>query len=106
MADPDEIDATMIPALRPHVAAELLDGEAVLYDEWTGKVVVLYPSGSMAMQLIDGETTIGDIGEAIAEATAAAPHAVTEDIIAFTRMLAEVGVLEGYEPVPASQSPP
>lgn len=106
MSDRGDIDATLAPELRPEVSAVVLDGEAVLYDEWTGRVHLLNPSGSVALQLLDGETTIGEIGAALAEATGADEIEVTGDVIAMTRMLAEVGVLVGFDPLPIQQSPP
>ena len=98
------IDARTAPAPRPSVATEVLDGDVVLHDEATGQVHLLNPSASVVWQLLDGETTIEEIAEAIADASGVDFGQVSSDTIDLVRMLGRLGVLAEIDP--AAVEPP
>jgi hypothetical protein len=98
------IDATFAPEPWPWIASAILDGEAVLYDEDTGRVHVLNRSGTIAWQLLDGVSTIEQIGTDIADALGAEPVDIISNIIDLVRMLATLGVIIGFDP--AAIEPP
>jgi hypothetical protein len=106
MTDIDAIDVDFVPAPWEWIASVVLDGEAVLYDEATGRVHQLNGSGTIVWQLLDGGTSVGDIAGAIAEASGVDADAVTFDVVSLVRMLADLGVLVGYEPRPVLAAAP
>jgi len=98
------IDAHFAPAPWPWVASVELDGEVVLYDEDTGRVHLLNESASIVWQLLDGESTIEQIGRDVAGAAGVEPLEVISQVIDLVRMLAGVGVIRGFDP--AAIEPP
>jgi hypothetical protein len=107
MAELDTIDVDFVATPWAWIASVVLDGEAVLYDETTGRVHLLNETGSIVWQLLDGASSVGDIATAIAEAAEADVDAVTFDVVSLVRMLADLGVLVGFEPRPVlSAAPP
>jgi hypothetical protein len=106
-SDLDVIDTEFAAEPWPWIASVVLDREVVLYDETNGRVHVLNESGSIVWQLLDGDSTIADIGRAIAEATEGDIEAITSDVLFLVRMLADLGALSGFEPRSAAwPSPP
>lgn len=104
MTDHSLIDVSFAPAVAPSISAVLLDGEAVLYDEQSGRVHHLNPSGTIVWQLLDGRTTIAEIAAAIAEAAGANEDVVLADSIGLVQMLGQLGVIAGIDP--AAIEPP
>jgi hypothetical protein len=97
MVELRSIDAHFAPAPWPWVASAVLDGEAVLYDEDTGRVHLLNESASIVWQLLDGESTIEAIGRDVAAAVGADALLVISQVIDLVRMLAELGVIVGFD---------
>lgn len=104
MAEHVTIDRAFVAEPWDRIAATELDGEVVLYDEQTGRVHVLNHSGAVVWQLLDGTASVGEIAAAIAEASGGDLDAVTFDVLALVRMLADLGVLVGFDP--AEVEPP
>lgn len=97
MPERADIDASFVADAWPWISSVVLDGQVVLFDETTGRVHLLNDSGSIAWQLFDGRTPLGEIAATIAEAAGAEPHAVLYDIVAFTRVMADLGSLVGFD---------
>jgi hypothetical protein len=104
MSDSGVVDADLKPAPWPWISAVVLDGEAVLYDEHTGRVHHLNPSGTIVWRLLDGEATIAEIAAAIAEAAGAEVDVVVADVVGLVTMLGQLGVIVGIDP--AAVEPP
>lgn len=107
LSDLDAIDTHFAAEPWPWVASVELDGEVVLYNETNGRVHLVNDSGSLVWQLLDGATTVAEIGDAIAEATGGDVDVITYDVLSLVRMLADLGVIVGFDPKPvASVAPP
>lgn len=98
MANVATIGPTTAPAPRDHVASVVLDGESVLWDAHTGAVHLLNPSASAVWLLLDGNSTVDEIAEAIAMASRAPRDVVVTDVVGLVRMFAGLGILVGFEP--------
>jgi hypothetical protein len=104
MTDTATIDATFVPDPWPWITAVELDGEEVLFNGSNGRVHLLDRPGSLAWQLFDGQTSVATASMLIAEAVGADVDVVRADVIALVRMLADLGLLVGFEP--AAVEPP
>ena len=95
MIHPDEIDGSFSPRPRSGVAAVELDGEAVLYDEATGRTNLLNPTATAVWFCFDGSGTIDEVVADVAAAFGASVHQVRQDVLGLARELGRQGFLEG-----------
>jgi thiol-disulfide isomerase/thioredoxin len=97
MPAPDAIDGGFVP--RRHAAAlEIAVGNEVVV--MRGLAHALNPTATLVWQCFDGEGTIDEIVSDLAEATGADRDVIENDVLALTRQLAEVGLLDGVAGVP------
>ena len=88
------------PTPRRAVAAEtlLLDDEALLLDPRTDRIHQLNPQASVIWSVLDGEGTVGDLVDDLADAFAVSPDVVRDDVHRLVEQLAAFDLLEGSEP--------
>lgn len=92
---PDDIDASFVPRRRDRIATAELDGEAVLYDEDSGRIHALDTIATVVWSCFDGTASVRSIAEGLAGAFAADWVVVENDVLALVRQLGSEGVLAG-----------
>lgn len=88
-------DACFVPA---DVVAAELDGEIVLYNPQDHRIHHLDRTGSIVWQLLDGEATLGELADDIADAFGAPVDVVEADLRALFEELHGEGLLADSEP--------
>lgn len=84
-------DSTPVPW--PLLAVEELDDDLVVFDDVTGTLTRLNRQAALVWRLLDGTTSLADIGAALAEATGAPAAAVVRDVVEVARALERDGLL-------------
>jgi len=82
------------------VRFRILDGEAVVIRQGAAEVLGLDPVGSRILELLEGELTIEEVVDLLAEEFDAARAELESDAAAFLAELAEAGVIEAVETRP------
>lgn len=77
------------PTWHPQVAAQIVDDEAVIVLADAGEIVVLNAVGTRVWELSDGQHTIQQIVDAIADEFQVAPEQAREDVAEFLESLAQ-----------------
>jgi len=99
-------------AVRPKVRDDLtvveLDGEAVVYDEATGRLHRLNPTATIIFRLCDGTSTIREMAEDISSAFPVAASEVEQQIRVLLRDFRRKGFLAANSPggFPRAPTPP
>jgi hypothetical protein len=84
----DDVDLEACPRIAEHLRVEALDNRVLVYDPNGGMIVELNRTGGLVVQLCDGERSVAEIRDALAEAY---PDAATQ-------IGAEVpGIIDGLE---------
>lgn len=96
--EPQDIDGSFVPAVRPEIGATDVAGELLIYDAGTGAASVLDPVGATVWSSFDGQRTLADISDELAQAYGAPADVVAHDVLALARSLAEAALLVGFEP--------
>ncbi len=91
----EDIDLAFVPVPAERIAGVELDDRSVLIDGATGLVHVLDPIGSVVWRCLDGVVALEVLADELAEAFGASPEVVRQDLLALTRTLARLGLLEG-----------
>jgi len=95
----DEIGLDFAPTRRDNVLIKELDGELILVNrEDDDSVHVLNPSGAVIWNCFDGEGTLGDIADDLAEVFEQPVDEIREDVLEITRWIGEEGLLVGVVP--------
>lgn len=92
---PESVDASFVPRLRDSVAAAELDGEAVLFNEGTGRLHALNTIATFVWSCVDGIASVQAIAEELADAFHADYAVVENDVLGLVRRLGAEGMLMG-----------
>lgn len=84
------------PARGDRVYAVVLDGEAVLLDERENRLHLLNHTATLLWQLYDGVATLDELAGEISDELQLDRDAVSQDLVAVTRHLAEEGLLADH----------
>jgi hypothetical protein len=98
MIRPVDIDGAFVARRSTEVASVVLDGEAVLYDEWHRCIHVLNPTATVLWFLLDGADPLDELIADMADAYEEDPDVVRTDVLTTTRELGRLGLLEGVVP--------
>jgi PqqD family protein of HPr-rel-A system len=90
--------AAMKPKRRDDLAIVELDGEAVIYDETSGKLHHLNPSATIVFSLCDGSGTVKDLAAEISAALDLQPSEVERQIRSVLKEFRAEGLLESRVP--------
>jgi hypothetical protein len=77
---------------RPGLASVEIDGEVVLYDGGQQRLHRLNPSATILWTCLDGQSTLADIAQDVAEVLAADAGGVLIDVLAAAEQLTEQGL--------------
>lgn len=103
--DRDPIGPGFVPRPRGTVAWEVLDGEAVLYEEDSGTVHLLDELGTIVWRCFDGESDLAGVVDDLAAAFEVDRDRVESDVLALAADLEQRGLLAGVEPEPGQGGP-
>ena len=92
---PDSIDGGFRPRRREAVASVVLDGEAVLFDGTNGHSHLLNPIASIVWQTLDGEASIDELVDELADLYRADRTTIRADVLTLTQELGRQGLLHG-----------
>ncbi|HJQ22592.1 MAG TPA: PqqD family protein [Blastocatellia bacterium] len=84
---------TDYPTLHPQVALQTIDGLAVMVLADSGEVLVLNPTGTRIVELLDGKRSLGEVADAIESEYAVTAEAARRDVESFLKTLREAGAL-------------
>lgn len=101
--DGDPVGPEFVPRPRGTVAWEVLDGEAVLYEEDSGTVHLLDELGTIVWRCFDGESDLATVVGDLADAFDVDRDRVEADVLALVADLGERGLLAGVEPDPGQE---
>ena len=104
-AAPETIDARFVPEFDGPVSLIPVKDEAVLFNEADGHLHQLDVIAALVCRCFDGEATIADIVQDLAEAFSADVAVVEADVLALCRGLGEQGLLRGIAGVPRVEEP-
>jgi PqqD family protein of HPr-rel-A system len=90
--------AVMKPKRRDDLAVVELDGEAVIYDEASGKLHHLNPSATIVFSLCDGSGTVKDLAAEISAAFDLQASEVEQQIRSVLKEFRAEGLLESRVP--------
>lgn len=76
------------------VRYRILDGEAVVVRQRAAEVLGLDAAGSRLLELLDGERTLRQVAQLLAEEFEATPGQIEVDVAEFVAELAAAGVVE------------
>jgi hypothetical protein len=93
MPMPDRIDDQVAPARSTEVFTVELDGEAVLLDEAADRLHLLNHTGTLLWLLYDGQTSLAELADELADELDLDRVQILDDIVAITAHLAEEGLL-------------
>lgn len=88
------------PRRRPQIAWVQLDGEAVLYDEESGDVHVLNPTGAIVWECLDGSITVAEVVGDLEAAYGDTTGTIRRDVMQLVTTLADAGLLVHTESTP------
>ena len=88
------MDLTASPRLAEHLRVEAVDNRVLVYDPNGGMIVELNRTAGLVVQLCDGERTIAEIRDALADAYPDASEAIGEDVPRIIEGLVDSEVLE------------
>ena len=91
----DDITPESTPRRHGETVTEVLDGEAVVYDERQRTLHVLSPTATVIWQHLDGALSIEDLSAALSDAFGAPLEVIRADTLTAVRSFAEQGLLEG-----------
>lgn len=94
----DDIGREFVAARDDRAVTEELDDEAVVYHEEHATMHVLNPTATVVWDLLDGSATLGELIDALAEASDVDAGTVEADVLALARDLGRMGLLEGFAP--------
>jgi len=90
-----DIDGAFVPLQRQDVAAVMLEGETVVLAEGAAGAFFLDELATLVWDTFDGSASLEELAEDFADAFAAEPGVVLEDILTLTREIGRAGLLEG-----------
>src|SRR5437016_2341755 len=93
-----DIELDFVPKARETVTSTQLDEDLVLMNRADGNVCVLNQTGALIWRCFDGEGTLAEIAEDLAEVFHAPREEVRDDVLGITQWIGEEGVLEGVVP--------
>lgn len=85
-------------ALAPQVAMQTVEGMAVMVLADSGEVLVLNPTGSRILELVDGKRSLAEIAGIIEAEYQVSLEEVRRDLEAFMQTLQEAGALITGDP--------
>lgn len=88
------MDLNATPRLPEHLRVEALDARVLVYDPNGGMVVELNRTAGLVVQLCDGERSVAEIRDALAEAYPPAADDIAEDVPRVIEGLVDREVLE------------
>ncbi len=88
------------PKPHPQTAGRVIDGEAVLILADSSEIQVLNPVGSRIFELADGQRSIADISQIIAQEYDVAPANARADVLEFLQQLVDKNVMVFVESSP------
>ena len=84
---------TDYPTLDPQVAIQTIDGLAVMVLADSGEVLVLNPTGTRILELLDGKRSVTEVAAAIESEYAVSAEEAQRDLESFLQILIEAGAL-------------
>lgn len=90
-----EITAASVPRRHDQTFTEVLDGEAVVYEERGRTLHVLSPTATVIWENLDGELSLDGLAAALSDAFGAPLEVVRADTLATVTSFAELGLLDG-----------
>ena len=81
------------PARAPHTTYEVVDDQAVIINLNAGTYVTLNETGSFLWDRLDGETTLADIAQALADDYDVSPEITRPDVLALAQALLQEGLI-------------
>ncbi|MGH2692693.1 MAG: HPr-rel-A system PqqD family peptide chaperone [Actinomycetota bacterium] len=87
------MNAAVKPRLRDGLTVAHLDGEAVIYDDDTGRIHHLNPSATAILVLCDGRSTPEDIASDVADIFDVQAETVLPELLRLLEQLRELGLL-------------
>lgn len=91
----DDVDASFVPRRRAHVSTAELDGEAVLYNEDTGRIHSLDRIATLVWACFDGAASVRAIAHELAGAFEVDLVVVETDVLTLVRRLGAEGLVAG-----------
>lgn len=101
-----DIELDFVPKARATVTSTQLDEDLVLMNREDGNVCVLNQTGALIWSCFDGEGTLAEIAEDLAEVFHAPREEIRDDVLGITQWIGEEGVLEGVVPTPGDDTTP
>ncbi|MFL6233053.1 MAG: PqqD family protein [Thermoanaerobaculia bacterium] len=83
---------------RSDVRYRRIEGEAVVLRQAAAEVLVLNEVGASVLDLADGERSVGEWVDALADEYEGDSGTLARDVLAFAAELAEAGLLEPVDP--------
>lgn len=104
----DDVDASFVPRRRARVSTAELDGEAVLYNEDTGRIHSLDRIATLVWSCFDGAASVRAIAHELAGAFEVDLVVVETDVLTLVRRLGAEGLIVGVAADPADdeEQPP
>ena len=93
-----DIDGSFVPQASGTVATVELDGEAVLYDDSSGRLHHLNTTASLVWECCDGTVSLDTIAENLAAVFGIDTDVVRSDVLDVVRAFVGQGLLEAAEP--------
>lgn len=94
----DEIDLDFVAKPRETVVATEFDGELLVIDRERGFLSLLDPIGSIVWNCLDGQGTLAELAEELADAFGAPAEVVRQDVLEMVRSVGGAGLLIGVAP--------
>jgi hypothetical protein len=89
-----DVAMTHRPLIASRCAWQALEGEAVVIDLDTRKVMGLNKTASLVWTRMDGKRTVADLVEAVASTFSVEPDVATRDVTAFLSQMQARGLVE------------
>lgn len=89
------VDGSFIPHLNSSVTLAILDGEAVLFDEQTGRLLTLNSVATIILSCFDGRSPLEEIVMDLAQSFTVDVSVVRADVFALALQLKLLGVVQG-----------
>lgn len=90
-----DVDANFVPRPRTHVACEMIDDVAVLYDEAAGVCHRLNPIATVVWSHLGDGLTINELVDELGTIYRQERSRIATDVVRLVRHLGELGLLEG-----------
>jgi thiol-disulfide isomerase/thioredoxin len=91
----EHIELDFVAKPRDSVVATEFDGETLLVDRETGFLSILDPVGSIVWNCLDGQGTLAELADELAEAFGAPAEVVRQDVLEMVRKVGRTGLLIG-----------